>query len=553
MCIIKVAVFIIIAPSRGGFLRRIVQLASSGVFLLFILTSFAAADNVPNEIPHFDINGYKVEGNTLLSPDKIDSIVAPFTGKGKDFGTVQEALEALEQEYHDRGYTTVQVLLPEQELQNGIILLNVVETRLGRVRINGNRFFDELNIRRSLPGLREGQPPNINDISRSLKLANENPAKKVNLQLQSSDKDNEVDANLQVTDEKPWKASLTFDNTGDANTGRFRIGALFQDANIFNRDHLLTLQYITSSSQPDHVSIYGMGYRIPLYSMGASIDFIGAYSNVDSGTLSVASNNLQVSGKGTTLGLHYNQNLKRIGDYEHKLTLGLDYRAYINNVTFGSIQLGNNVTVHPLSLTYGGTWTLERTNAGFYLGYSRGLPSLGGGDRDTTAFFDKVRAGAPVEYNIFRAGANFLYTFGSDWQARALVNGQYTDDMLVPGEQFGIGGATSVRGFDERFIADDRGIAGSVELYTPDLSRLAGIRTVQCRALVFYDMGYISQINPLPGEVASATISGVGPGVRITDGKHFSVSTDYGFIVQPVVGGRARWDGRWHMMLSLMY
>ncbi len=532
----------------------IIQLVVSGIFILSALNSFAADTGPnPNEIPHFDIKGYKVEGNTLLPPDKIDSVLAPFTGKGKDFGTVQEALEALEKAYHDRGYTTVQVLLPEQELENGVVRLNVVEARLGKVRIKGNRFFDELNIRRSLPALREGQPPNIDDISKSLKLANENPAKKVNLQLQSSDKENEVDANLQVNDEKPWKAGLTFDNTGDANTGRFRIGALFQDANIFNRDHLLTLQYITSASQPDHVSIFGMGYRIPFYVTGSSIDFIGAYSDVDSGTLSVASNNLQVSGKGTILGLHYNQNLKRIGSYEHKLTLGLDYRAYINNVTFGGTQLGNNVTVHPLSLTYGGTWTSDRINAGFYLGVSRNLPGLGSGDRDTNQFFENVRAGAPVGYNILRAGANFLYTFGADWQARAVVNGQYTNNPLVPGEQFGLGGASSVRGFDERVIADDKGYSGSVEIYTPDLGRLAGISTTQCRALVFYDMGHISEINPLPGETANSTISSVGPGVRITDGKYFSLSTDYGFVVEPLDNIKGRWSGRWHMMLSLMY
>src|SRR5208283_3887039 len=345
-----------------------------------------AADAVTPEIPHFDITRYQVEGNTLLTADKINSILAPFTGKGKDFGTVQEALEALEKAYHDHGYTTVQVVLPEQELANGVVRLNVNETRIGHIKIEGNNFFDESNIRRSIPALHEGQAPDINEVSRSLKLANESPAKKVNLQLRSSEQDNEIDAKLAVTDEKPWKVGLSFDNTGDEHTGRFRAGVLFQDADIFNRDQLLTLQYITSSSQPDHVSIFGMGYRIPFYGTGSSIDFTRAYSNVNSGTLSVASSALQVSGQGTILGLHYNQNLKKIGDYEHKLTLGLDYRAYINSVTFGSTQLGNNVTVHPVSLTYGGAWTLDNINAGFYLGLARNLPSWGSGDRDTNQF-----------------------------------------------------------------------------------------------------------------------------------------------------------------------
>ncbi len=474
--------------------------------MLFALNSYAV-DSVTPEVPHFDIKRYKVEGNTLLSAGKINSILAPFTGMGKDFGTVQEALETLEKAYHDRGYIAVHVTLPEQELANGVVRLEVTETRIGHIKIQGNKFFDETNIRRSMPALREGQSPDITDVSGSLKLANENPAKKVNLQLQSIDQENEIDAKLAVTDDKPWKVGVTLDNTGDDHTGRFRTGFLFQDANVFNRDHLLTLQYITSTSQPDHVSIYGMGYHIPFYSLESSLDFIGAYSNVDSGTLSVSSNNLQVSGKGTILGLHYNQNLARIGNYEHKLTLGLDYRAYINNVAFGSIQLGSNVTVHPLSLTYAGTWTLEKTNAGFYLGVSRNLPGLGEGDRDTEEYFEKVRDGAPVGYNILRFGANIVYSFGNDWQTRVVVNGQYTDNPLVPGEQFGLGGASSVRGFDERVIADDRGISGSIELYSPNLAKLISMSGAQCRALVFYDMGYISEINPLPGETPDNTLA----------------------------------------------
>lgn len=520
--------------------------------LLFSITAFAA-DETP-EIPRFDISSYRVEGNTLLTQGRIQSILAPYTGKGKDFGTVQQALEALEKAYHDSGFIAVQVSLPEQQLEKGIVRLDVAETPIGKIKIEGNHFFDNSNIRRSLPELREGETPNINDISRSLKLANENPAKKVNLQLQSNDQDNGIDAKLNVLDEKPWKVGLSFDNTGDDQTGRFRMGVLFQHADLFNRDQLLTLQYITSISQPDHVSIFGGGYHIPFYSLGSSLDVIAAYSDVNSGTLSVASNNLLVSGEGTILGLHYNQNITRIGNYEHKLTLALDYRAYINNVMFQGIQLGNNVTVHPISLTYAGIYTLDALNAGFYTGITRNLPGLGSGDRDTEEFFEKVRSGAPEGYNILRLGTNFSYAFKNDWQTRVAFNSQLTNTPLVPGEQFGIGGATSVRGFDERVLTDDNGYSGNIEMYSPDLSSLAGLRgRFQCRTLAFFDWGHISGINPLPGEPSASTIASVGPGLRLSDGRYFTLSTDYGFITDPGDTGKKRWSGRWHFAASVMY
>jgi hemolysin activation/secretion protein len=95
------------------------------------------------------------------------------------------ALEALEAAYHARGFNVVQVALPEQELDQGVVRLQVVETRIGKLRVEGNTVFSEDNIRRSLPGLVEGQTPNLGAVSSSLKLANENPSKKTTLQLQS--------------------------------------------------------------------------------------------------------------------------------------------------------------------------------------------------------------------------------------------------------------------------------------------------------------------------------------------------------------------------------
>jgi hemolysin activation/secretion protein len=522
------------------------------IFIFAALTAFAAGEK-PDAVPRFDIKGYQVEGNTLIPTDNLESILSPFTGRGRDFGAVQEALDALEQVYRDHGFPMVMVTLPEQELESGVVRLKVHENRLGKINIEGNRYFDQANIRRSLPALRQGEIPNINAISRSLKLANENAAKKINLQLLNSDKENEFDANIAVKDEAPWKIGISADNTGDKQTGRSRLGVLLQYANVFNRDQLLTLQYITSPEKADHVSIYSLGYRVPLYSLGSSIDLIGAYSNVDSGTISAASYNMNVSGKGSILGIRYNQNLARIGNYEHKFILGLDYRAYENNVDFLGSQLGNNVTVHPVGLTYAGTLTMDnKVNAGFYLTDLQNLPGSWGG-RDTAEDIEKARAGAQRDYNIFRYGANLSYAIGADWQARVLVNGQYTNDPLVPGEQYGIGGATTVRGFSEREFANDQGYSGNAEIYTPNLSRLFGVTAFQSRLLMFYDRGYVSRKDPLPGDTVSTEIASIGSGLRITDGKRFSLSVDCGFVVDPPDENTSRWSNVWHLSASLLF
>jgi hemolysin activation/secretion protein len=154
---------------------------------------------------------------------------------------------------------------------------------------------------------------------------------------------------------------------------------------------------------------------------------------------------------------------------------------------------------------------------------------------------------------MLRYGANLTHLPGGDWQVRASANGQFTNDPLVASEQFGIGGASSVRGFHEREIAGDRGYSGSVEIYSPDLCRLLGIPSIQSRALLFYDRGYVARRNALPGETVSAEVASIGPGLRITDGRKFSVSVDWGLVVDPPDANTTRWSGVWHLSASVLF
>ncbi|HOI74662.1 MAG TPA: ShlB/FhaC/HecB family hemolysin secretion/activation protein [Syntrophales bacterium] len=521
------------------------------IILLFSypLASFAA--DPENAVPRFDIRGYEVRGNTILPADRVEAILAPFTGKDRDFGTVQGAVEALEKEYRGGGFSMVAVVLPEQEMQDGVIRLQVIEYRIGRIAVEGNRFFDERNILRSLPALQPGKTPDIDALSRSLNLANENPAKKTDLKFKSGE-GQEVDATVTVKDEKPWRAGVSLDNSGDKHTGRSRMGFLLQHGNVANLDHVLTLQYITSPENLDDVHIFGLGYHMPLYSPGSSIDIIAAHSNVDSGSVNVATYNMGISGKGTVLALRYNQNLTRIGDYEHRLILGLEYKAFENDVQYLGYQLGHNVTVHPLSLTYAGTLTRMKHTAGFYLTGVQNLSwSLDG--RDGEANFASARAGSSMEYTILRYGGNFMLMPGGDWRVRAVFNGQYTQNALVSGEQFGLGGAASVRGLQERAYANDYGYSGSIEVYSPDLLRLAGVSAVQARLLAFCDHGQARRNKPVAGDTVAVEATSIGPGLRITDGRHFSVSIDYGIVMEPPEDGTTRWSGMWHLSASFLF
>jgi hemolysin activation/secretion protein len=499
--------------------------------------------------PRFDITRFEVRGNTLLTPAEVDAALLPFQGPGREFGDVQLAVDALQAAYIKRGYTLVRVAIPEQELDAGVVRFDVVETRIGRVVVEGNQFHDEANIRQSLPALTEGTLPNIKRISASLAQANENPSKRTTLQLKDGAQAGVVDATIDVADEKTWSVALNVDNTGLPETGRTMVTGVYQNANITGRDDVLSLQYTTTGEKPEDVSVYGAGYHLPLYSLGDSIDAYAVYSDVDSGTVLVGILPLLVSGKGTVAGARYNHSFGNTGPIESSVSAGLESKAYKNDVSSEGTPLGSDITVHPLSLGYAGTWKAGDSTAAFTLTLSRNLP---GGDHGSAEDFERVRAGADPGYFLARYAIAYTRALPQDWQLRFAGAGQYTSDALVPGEQFGAGGMGSVRGFETRQVAGDKGFSASFELYTPNICGVLQSSGTFCRALVFYDGAHVASNDTLPGESSSVSIGSIGAGLRANVGRYATVQLDFGHVVD---GGSIQPDGhnKFNFKVSLTY
>ncbi len=492
----------------------------------------------------FAIRGYQLAGNSLLSPAAIEQTLEDFTGPRQTFDSVQAAVKAVEKLYADAGYGAVRVLIPEQEVDNGTIRLQAVEAKVGAVKVEGNKFFSSENIRAAIPSLQSGQMPNMDLISRSLRIANENPAKHTDLVFRPSNKENEIDALLRVEDEAPFKFALSLDNTGTHATGDFRIGLLAQHANFLGKDHTASIQVLTSPGHENDVSIIGLGYRIPLYARGDSVEASYGYSNVNSGTVQVAGGTLGISGKGQVAGLRYNHQFDDINHWEQKFVVGLDYRAYTNEVipSSGGASLIPNITVHPLSLTYSASHRDQGYELSSYLTWMHNLP---GGAEGKQQDFTASRTGATANYQIWRYGLNFSYLLPANWLARASFAGQYTGDMLVSGEQYGVAGQDSVRGFLERELASDKGQRLSLELYSPDFANFFSLTDWRLQALAFHDIGRIQRNQPAASEIASDTIASAGLGLRIGQGKNFSMKLDYAVVTQ-AGGAQHKGDARLH-------
>lgn len=510
---------------------------------LALLAIFAQGADDQHPVGRFEIARFEVRGNTLLPISVVEKIVSPFTGKQRDFGHVHMALEALQAAHHERGFRVIEVALPEQEWNHGVVVLQVLEARVAKVHVKGNRNFSGANIRRSVPGLVRGQPPNSADISASLKWANENLAKKITLQLQPGSADGEVDAVLVMSGEKPSKIATTLDDSGNSSIGDTRLTVQYQHANVADLDHVLSLQYSTTLEKLQQIAAYGVGYHIPLVALGDSIDLFASYSNAD---FNLDGSSLSVAGKGTVLGSRYNYHLRRVGGYASSLSYGIDRKTHRN--TLQSAQSGV-VTVHRLGLAYSGTWT--QTDAEVSFGLSA-IGNISGGSRGRPADFHAARTGAEPDFRIFRYNVVYSRALPQDWQMRVGLRGQRTPDALIPGEQLVIGGTASVRGFDELDVAIDEGHQFNAEIYTPNFCGGIKSAAVECRAVGFYDAAFVQSNNVQPGEMARASPASVGLGLRVSVDKRVTLQMDYGHRMNSD-SGSVEGGERLHVRLGLSY
>lgn len=544
-------------------------------FLLFggvgvVLPAFA--QTVEGEV-RFDIVRFQVEGNTLLPKDEVERTVLPFAGRQRSYGDIQKALEALENSYRKRGFGTVQVYTPEQELTTGVVRLVVTEAVVGKVVITKNKYFDEDNIRASLPALKEGMAPNMRRISEGIQLANENPAKQVEVTLGVSDEEDKVDAKIEVTDNHPRRIYLTGDNTGTGATGKHRVGATFQHANLFNRDHVLTLTYITSPDKPTgvDVDIFSVGYRLPIFAWGDSIDIIYANSNTNTPATTAA---ISLTGKGEVLGLRYNHIRPRDGEYTSRVVFGFDQK-YINsrcsvngNPTTisppGAVAGCTPFTLRPISVTYSGQWTRPGNMIDFNLGGAFHVFPLGShypyafadGSTGTDRYSMLSGRRTSDHFSAFRFGASWTQVLPKEWLFRVAGSGQWSQTGLISAEQFGLAGSNAVRGFNERAVAADSGYLVNTELTTPNW--LPGETEGRLTGALFYDFarGH-NRVNtpnaaPATGPWNRVGIAAAGLGLRYSLNKDISAKADLARIMDAgPTNTESKGDWRLHFNLSV--
>lgn len=515
------------------------------VLMIFCMSNGRCVAQTGAEEPKFDIGGFLVEGNSLLPEDDIQDLLEPLLGRNMGASDVEKARETLEQLYHKKGYPTVVVNIPQQTVDEGIIRLDVTESRIEKVDVTGNRYFTMKKIEESLPSFRPGEVIYGPAAQKEINKLNENPDMRVTPAIVPGKEPGSVDIELKVEDKPPLHGDVEISNRSTPNTTDLRLNGVVHFDNLWQRDHSISLQYQTSPENPGEVEVVSGTYVLPApWDIDQHIAVYGIWSNGST----AFGEGFKTIGKGEAVGLRYVLPLPTYKDvYAQNVTLGLDYKDFTET---DPSNASTPVTYLPLSVGYTSALTDSKGSTQFNAGLNM---SFRGFVADTNQFAAR-RAGAKGDYEYGTAGIERTQDLPGGLKIYAKIDGQMSSEPLINNEQYSAGGLESVRGYKETEDLGDDAIHGTFELRAMEILEKYGIGEgrVKLTPFVFFDFANLYVLDALPGQKVAPALQSAGMGMRGTVGKSFEYDTAWGVALSGTDTTKSG-DSRLHFRVKYLF
>ena len=477
----------------------------------------------------FPIYEFEVKGNSLLAVDTIEAAVMQHMGETQTLKNVEAARAALAQAYQDAGYLTVVVAIPEQNVDSGVVQLQVTEAPVERLRVVGAQYTLPSAVVQRLDQAQEGRVPNFTVLQQQLDSVNRSADIKVSPVLKAGKTPGTVEVQLDVEDQLPLHGSVEVGNRQSPNTTPTRVSAALRYDNLWQAGHSLGMTMQASPEQLSETGVLTANYMVPLGTGGNALTTYLVSSRSQFASLAGGGS----LGASDTLGLKYAQSFGLQDGLMQTLTWGADYKHILQSDVGGLHE--NQLRYLPLSLGYHGIWLGQPqatvADVGLVLGM-RGL--LGNSDRQ----FDAKRAQALSSFAALRAGWQGSAELAgyANWTLGAKVEGQLASGVLLPSEQFVGGGVDSVRGYLEGERSGDQALRASFEISSPNI-KLADLLGWRIRGLAFAE-GAVLQNLDTAAEVSH--LLSLGLGARVSGPRGVNLMFD---AAQALVDGDVRGGG----------
>ena len=401
------------------------------------------------------VNSIEVSPSQILTKDEVDRIVRPLIGRSVNIDDIKRVVEEINRKYAERGFVTARAFLPEQTVQNGVIRIELVESKVGNVSVEQNRWTKDSYIKARMPQ-QEGELFDIVELERDIMDFNRyNEGVNLTANLKAGEKEGTTDIELKAHERFPFHVTAMMDNAGRYQTGNIRGGAMITADSLFGyRDKMSIGSYFSGGSASPFFD-----YNVPVNRKDGRLGFMysSTFSKIKYGQYSP----LDIRSRAYTYSLYYTQPLVRKPGFELKSYASLNYKragSYMGILkNFGvddEISMDNVTSIDAaLNLrkdTKYGIWYLNQG-----VGYA--IPLF---DKNSNYF--KIFGGA-VRLHDFSHGV--IGQLRGNYQI--IPNNKYIPYI----DQFQAGGLATVRGYQEGAMIGKNGFFTSAELMFPLMPR----------------------------------------------------------------------------------
>lgn len=421
-----------------------------------------------SESPCFEIKTISLDGELA---DQFQFALKPIqkgtnTIIGRCLGVqgLNQAVDLVQNKIISRGFVTTRVLLPQQNIASGQLVLTLIPGRVDQIQFaqGTSKRAHQYN---ALP-VKSGDLLNIRDIEQGLENFKRVPTVEADFKIQPSEQNpapGYSDLMLAWQQAKPYRLHLGLDDAGSKSTGKY------QGTATLSLDHLLTLNdlfYVSynhdlggGDSGKRGTDGYYVSYSVPFdyWLLSSSYSSSSYYQTVAGST-----QNYNYSGESQLVNLDLSRVIYRDAQRKTTASFGGWYRHSRNFIEDVEVEVQRRKTAGwKASLDH--TEYLSNATLNANLTYKRGTAAL-----DALAAPEEAFGEAYSRVGILQANASLQVPFRIGQQSLQYLaewRMQNSHKPLTPQDRFSIGNRYTVRGFDgEQNLMGDNGFIVRNEL-----------------------------------------------------------------------------------------
>lgn len=456
-----------------------------------------------------------VTGYTVFSDEEIAQVTAPYKNRTLTTEDLERLRLALTLMYINKGYLTSGAIIPDQEVQAGVIAVHMIEGRLTRIDVQGNRWFSTSYIRDRIE-LGNQTPVMMEPLQDQLQmLQQDRRIERINAELRPGDEQGESALNVRVQDRQPFHASMEVNNYQTPLVGEIRgIGTLVDD-NLTGHGDQLNLSYGMSSGA---FPIVDAAYALPFNRYGTT--FSPYYRRYDFKLIEDPFGPLQMKTNTEIIGMSLRQPVYKTVTDEVALSI-IGEHLFTQSFIFKDVPLDifpgfQNGAATVSALRFAQEWTHRTVDTVLAVRsrFSVGLNVLG-------ATINSNSDTPDGQFFSWLGQAQAIQQFGEKLLGMQLLERmdlQLTNSPLFPLEQLALGGRYTVRGYREVTSLRDNLFLASIESRFPLWRWASGEPMFQFAPFVDVGHGWnLGENRPSPLTLTPNTpntLASVGAGLR---------------------------------------